>query len=209
VSIRLLIADDHPVVRAGLTQLLSGVPDFTIVGEAESGRQTCALIQELIPDVVLLDLRMPEGGGLFVLEELGRREQRARVLVLTTYEDPADFSRVMNAGARGYLLKDVPRAELCAAIRRVQAGEQVVSVGLEARAVGRVAAPSRREREVLNLVADGLSNREIARHLFISEATVKTHLGHLFDKLEARTRTEVVVAAHRSGWLDLGRNTRT
>ncbi len=203
--IRLLIADDHPIVRSGLSAMLSSEGDFLIIGAAENGSEACKLIASHEPDVALIDLRMPHGDGLFVLEYLKRKKPRTRGLVLTTYEDPSEFARAETLGARGYLLKDAPKEQLCHAIRQVHTGKRALAPRFQEQALPESAQPSPRELEVLGLLARGESNRTIARQLFISEATVKTHLLHLFDKLECSTRTEAVVEAIRRGWCSLKR----
>ncbi|MEU8712980.1 response regulator transcription factor [Streptomyces sp. NPDC048663] len=208
--ISLLIVDDHPVVRDGLRGMFAAAPGFTVLGEAPDGVAAVALAGELDPDVVLMDLRMPGGGGVDAIRELTRRGARAKVLVLTTYDTDSDTLPAIEAGATGYLLKDAPREELFTAVRAAAQGRTVLSPAVASRLVSAVRTPaapgneplSAREREVLALVARGTSNREIARELFISEATVKTHLTHLYGKLGVNDRAAAVATAYQRGILD-------
>ncbi|MET7350394.1 MULTISPECIES: response regulator [Streptomyces] len=206
--ITLLIVDDHPVVRDGLRGMFESAPGFTVLGEAANGVEAVALTASLDPDVVLMDLRMPGGNGVEAIAELTRRGARAKVLVLTTYDTDSDTLPAIEAGATGYLLKDAPREELFAAVRAAAQGRTVLSPAVASRLVSAVRAPastqdslSAREREVLALVAKGTSNREIARVLFISEATVKTHLTHLYAKLGVNDRAAAVAVAYDRGIL--------
>ncbi|MFI7387144.1 response regulator [Streptomyces sp. NPDC049813] len=202
--ITLLIVDDHPVVRDGLRGMFESAAGFTVLGEAANGVEGVARTAALDPDVVLMDLRMPGGNGVDAIKELTRRGARARVLVLTTYDTDSDTLPAIEAGATGYLLKDAPREELFTAVRAAAQGRTVLSPAVASRlvtAVRRPAAPadealSAREREVLVLVARGTSNKEIARELFISEATVKTHLTHLYGKLGVKDRAAAVAVAY-------------
>jgi DNA-binding NarL/FixJ family response regulator len=206
-AITVLIADDHPVVRDGLRGMFAASPEFAVVGEASSGPEAVVVTVALDPDVVLMDLRMPRGGGVEAIAELTARKVRSRVLVLTTYDTDADAFSAIEAGAIGYLLKDTPRDELFAAVRAVAEGRTVLSPVVASRLLSRVRAPaasrtlSAREREVLTLVAKGTSNRAIAQELFISEATVKTHLTHIFGKLEVADRAAAVATAYDRGIL--------
>lgn len=206
--ITLLIVDDHPVVRDGLRGMFESAPGFTVLGEAANGVEAVALTASLDPDVVLTDLRMPGGNGVEAIAELTRRGARAKVLVLTTYDTDSDTLPAIEAGATGYLLKDAPREELFTAVRAAAQGRTVLSPAVASRLVTAVRAPaptqdslSAREREVLALVAKGTSNREIARVLFISEATVKTHLTHLYAKLGVNDRAAAVAVAYDRGIL--------
>ena len=206
--IRILVADDHPVVRAGLATLLAGGGDFEVVGEASDGEEAVALAAALRPDVVLMDLRMPVMDGVTAIEELAKRGVPARVLVLTTYDTDADIVRAVEAGATGYLLKDAPREELFRAIRATAEGKPLLAPSVATKLMARVRAPaedalSDREVEVLRHVARGASNKEIAGQLWISEATVKTHLIHIFGKLGVADRTAAVTAALNRGILRL------
>lgn len=204
--ISLLIVDDHPVVRDGLRGMFESAPGFTVLGEASDGVEAVERAAALDPDVILMDLRMPGGGGVDAIRELTRRSARAEVLVLTTYDTDSDTLPAIEAGATGYLLKDAPRDELFTAVRAAAAGRTVLSPAVASRLVSAVRAPgseplSAREREVLALVAKGTSNREIARELFISEATVKTHLTHLYAKLGVKDRAAAVATAYQRGIL--------
>lgn len=199
--ISLLIVDDHPVVRDGLRGMFASAPGFRVLGEAANGVEALERAAALDPDVILMDLRMPGGGGVDAIRELSRRGARARVLVLTTYDTDSDTLPAIEAGATGYLLKDAPRDELFTAVRAAAEGRTVLSPAVASRLVSAVRTPasgplSGREREVLALVAKGSSNREIARELFISEATVKTHLTHLYAKLGVKDRAAAVAAAY-------------
>jgi DNA-binding NarL/FixJ family response regulator len=195
--IRLLIVDDHPVVRGGLIGLFAGDGEFEVIGEAGTGRQAVTLARALAPDVILMDLRMPELDGVAAIAQLAEAGVRSRVLVLTTYDTDSDVLSAIEAGATGYLLKDAPRDDLFGAVRATAEGRTVLSPDIAARLVSRVRAPgnhslSSRERDVLRLVAEGSSNREIAAALFISEATVKSHLTHIYGKLGAKDRAAAV-----------------
>ncbi len=202
--IRVLLADDHPVVRAGLAALLSAEPDLDVVGEADDGAQALALVASLSPDVILMDLRMPVMDGATATAGIAARPDPPRVLVLTTYDSDADILRAIEAGATGYLLKDTPRDQLVAAVRAAARGETVLAPPVAARLMERMRGGGTpdltpRELEVLTLVGRGLSNAEIGRELFIGEATVKTHLLHVFDKLGVDDRTRAVTIAIERG----------
>lgn len=207
--IRVLVADDHPIVRAGIVGLLSAAADIDVVGEAVDGLDAVRLAAELEPDLVLMDLRMPALDGAEATARIIDAHPTAKVLVLTTYETDEHILGAIEAGASGYLLKAAPEAEILAGVRSVVAGETVLAPSIAAKLVSRVrhdatsAAPSLspRELEVLRLVADGRSNPEIARTLFIGEATVKTHLLHAFEKLEVNDRTRAVTRAMELGLL--------
>jgi DNA-binding NarL/FixJ family response regulator len=205
--IKLLIVDDHPVVRDGLRGMLGGDPEFTVVGEAADGAEAVTLTENLGPDVVLMDLRMPGTDGVAAINRLRERGLPARVLVLTTYDTDSDVLPAIEAGATGYLLKDAPREELFRAVRAAARGEAVLSPSVATRLLGQVRAPaakeplSQRELEVLTLIARGRNNREAAAHLFISEATVKTHLLHIYQKLGVNDRAAAVAAAFERGLL--------
>jgi DNA-binding NarL/FixJ family response regulator len=207
-KIRIVIADDHPVVRAGLQDMLSSQPDFEIVGEASNGVEAVALVNHVQPDVVLMDLRMTVLDGAAATEEIRSRQAQTAVLILTSYESNADILRAIEAGAMGYLLKDAQREELFAAVRTVAQGKAVFAPTVATRLLHQVRKPSRealsaRELEVLTLVARGASNKEIARMIHLSEATVKSHLLHLFAKLGVSDRTAAVTAALERGLLHL------
>jgi DNA-binding NarL/FixJ family response regulator len=205
--IRLLIVDDHPIVRDGLRGVLDAEPDLDVVGEASDGATALAMVSHTQIDVVLMDLRMPGMGGVEAIAALRVVAPSVRVLVLTTYDTDRDVLPAIEAGATGYLLKDAAREELLRGVRAAHAGEPVLAPSVAGRLMGLVGAGSPapasgpalspRELDVLRLVAGGATNRAIARELFISEATVKTHLLHLFDKLEVRDRAAAVAAAYQ------------
>jgi DNA-binding NarL/FixJ family response regulator len=200
--VRLLIVDDHPVVRDGLRGMLAGRAEFEVLGEAADGAQAVRLAETLQPDLVLMDLRMPETDGVSATAQIKTRWPAIRVLVLTTYEADSDILRAIEAGATSYILKDAPREELFRAIRATAQGQSYLTPSVASRLMGQLrAAPgeqlSPREVEVLTWVAKGASNKEIARSLHISEATVKSHLLHIFAKLEVTDRTQAVTVAVR------------
>ena len=209
-QIRILIVDDHPVVREGLAGMLAGQPGFAVVGEAKDGAEALALDAQLLPDVLLMDLRMPGMDGVAAIEAIREKRPLANILVLTTYDSDADIVRAIEAGATGYLLKDTPREELFRAIRATAKGESVLATAVAARLMTRMRAPaeenlSAREIEVLQLVYKGASNREIGKSLHISTATVKTHLIHIYGKLGVDDRTSAVTVALERGILSLER----
>jgi DNA-binding NarL/FixJ family response regulator len=198
--VRLLVADDHPVVRNGLSSLFAAAPGFEVLGEAADGAEAVRMAQALHPDLILMDLRMPGMDGLTAITELARLGVTARVLVLTTYDNDAHVLPAIEAGATGYLLKDAPREELLRAARAAAKGETVLSPAVAARLVNRVRTPapqllSQRELEVLELVAAGNTNREVAARLFITEATVKSHLLNVYTKLGVSDRAAAVAEA--------------
>jgi DNA-binding NarL/FixJ family response regulator len=204
--IRLLIVDDHPVVRDGLRGMVAGEPDLEVVGEAGDGREALALAPRVRPDVALVDLRMPELDGVATIRALRERHPEVRVLVLTTFDSDRDVVSAIEAGATGYLLKDAPRAELFRAVRAAARGESVLAPAAASRLVGQLREPAApaltaRELQVLELVARGASNREAAARLHVSEATVKTHLVHAFGKLGVGDRTAAVTVALERGLL--------
>lgn len=207
-AIRIVIADDHPIVRSGLMGLLASQDDFEVVGEAANGRELVTTVQRTRPDVVLTDLRMPELDGVGAIREMCAAQPALRILVLTTYDTDADILRAVEAGATGYLLKETPREELFGAIRATALGKSVLSPTVASRLVGRARDPgekslSAREIEVLMLVAKGTSNKLIARALEIGETTVKTHLLHIFSKLGVDDRTAAVTTAVERGIIRL------
>jgi DNA-binding NarL/FixJ family response regulator len=204
--IRLLIVDDHPVVRDGLRGMFDGDPEFEVIGEAADGTEAVTTALAARPDVILMDLRMPGTDGVTAIRTLAERGCPARVLVLTTYDTDNDVLPAIEAGATGYLLKDAPREELYRAVRAAARGQATLSPSVATRLVGRIRQPAReplsaRELELLRLVAKGTTNREAARELFISEATVKTHLLHIFEKLGVNDRAAAVGEAYRRGLL--------
>jgi DNA-binding NarL/FixJ family response regulator len=207
--ISVLVVDDHPVVRSGLSGMLAVTEDISVVGEAGDGAEALALVESTRPDVVLMDLRMPRMDGVAATGAIVSGYPSTRVLVLTTYDTDTDILHAVEAGAAGYLLKDTPHAELLDGIRAAARGETVLAPPVAARLMSRLrtpaappaAQPSPRELEVLAAVARGLSNAEIGRELFIGEATVKTHLQRLFAKLDVDDRTRAVTVAIERGLL--------
>ncbi|MEN3615975.1 response regulator transcription factor [Plantactinospora sp. ZYX-F-223] len=204
--ISLLIVDDHPVVRDGLRGMFSADPRFEVLGEAGDGAEAIAAGEKLRPDVILMDLRMPGTDGVTAIRELASRGVPARVLVLTTYDTDSDVLPAIEAGATGYLLKDAPREELFRAVEAAARGQAVLSPAVATRLMGQIRQPateplSQRELEVLELIAQGSTNREAARQLFISEATVKTHLLHVYAKLGVNDRAAAVATAFSRGYL--------
>lgn len=209
--IRVLLVDDHPVVREGLRGMVNAEADFSVVGEAGSGDEAVVACLAHAPDVVLMDLRMPGGDGVTATGRILADRPETRVVVLTTYETDADILRAVEAGAAGYLLKDASRSELAHAIRAAAKGETVLAPSVAARLLTRLREPrattlSAREIEVLRLVAAGLTNADVGRELFIGEATVKTHLLRIFGKLGVSDRTAAVTTAIARGILPSGRD---
>jgi DNA-binding NarL/FixJ family response regulator len=207
-NIRLLVCDDHPVVRSGLRGMLCSQPDFEVVAEASSGLQAVALAHQYRPDVVLMDLRMPEMDGAAATAEIKSAHPEIQVLILTTYETDADILRAVEEGAAGFLLKDARQEALFDGIRQVAQGKAPLAPGVAARLMRRLRGTedeqlSGREIEILQLVARGLNNKDIARELLISESTVKAHMLHIFDKLGVTDRTAAVTTALRRGIIRL------
>lgn len=205
MSVRVMLVDDHPVVRAGLRMLLEA-SGIDVVAEAASGAEAIALARDLRPDLVLMDLQLGDGmDGVAATSALLALPTPPQVLIVTTYDTDADILRAVEAGAAGYLLKDAPAADLVDAVERAARGETVLAPAVADRLLARLRRPaprlSARETEVLTLVADGASNREVARALFLSEATVKSHLVHIFDKLDVDSRTAAVARAREVGLL--------
>jgi DNA-binding NarL/FixJ family response regulator len=207
--IRILIVDDHPVVRDGVKGLFAGDADFEVIGEASNGQEAIAKTEAFQPDVVLMDLHMPGIDGIAATEHIVEHIEGTQVLVVTTYDTASDVVPAIEAGAIGYVLKDTPREELRRAVRAAAAGESVLSPQVASQLLGQVRRPGRgplsdRELEILGLVAGGATNKAIARDLFISEATVKTHLLHAFEKLGVHHRAAAVAAAYERGLLSPG-----
>ncbi len=210
LPIRVLVVDDHPVVRTGVRGMLDSHANFDVVGEASDGEEAIAQVDVLEPDVVLMDLRMPGVDGAEATRRIRAAHPDVQVLVLTTYDTDDDIVRAVEAGAVGYLLKDSPREELFRGVHAASRGESLLAAAVVSRLMGRVRMPpgqalSPREIEVLMLVADGSPNKEIARTLYISETTVKTHLGHIFTKLGVDDRTAAVTVALDRGIIRLKR----
>jgi len=212
-AIRVLIADDHPVVREGLSAMLNKQPDIEVVGEAGNGREAMEKARELGPDIVLMDLRMPEVDGVEAMRQIAATNPEIRFIVLTTYDNDEYIFKGIEAGARAYLLKDSPREDLFKAIRAVHRGESLIQPAIAGKVLDRFAELSRqvqvpealsdREVEVLRLMADGAANKEIAAGLSISESTVKTHIQTIFQKLGVSDRTGAVTQAIRKGIIRL------
>jgi DNA-binding NarL/FixJ family response regulator len=203
--IRILIADDHPIVRDGLAGVTEEQNDMVVVGQAGTGLEALALYREHRPDVTLMDLRMPETSGVETILSIRREFPAARVIILTTYDGDEDIFRGLQAGAKAYLLKDVSRHVLLETIRAVHAGQTPVSAEVGAKLADRITYEpmSGRELEVLRLMVKGLSNQEIAEALFITESTVKFHITHILSKLNAGDRTQAVIIALRRGLASL------
>lgn len=203
--IRVLVADDHPIVRGGIVALLDAAGDIEVVGEASDGLEVVSMAAELTPDVILMDLRMPGLDGDAATARILAASPLARVVILTTYESDASILTAIEAGASGYLLKAAPQEEILAGVRSVARGEVALAPAIAAMLVTRVSKPvvtlSPRETEVLTLVAQGDSNPTIAKKLFLGEATVKTHLLHVFEKLGVGDRTRAVTRAMELGLL--------
>lgn len=202
--IRLLVVDDHPVVRDGIVGMVASEPGIDVVGEASDGAEAVALARVLAPDVVLMDLRMPGTDGVTAIREFARLGIRSRVVVLTTFDSDSDVLPAIEAGATGYLLKDAPRDDLLRAIRSAADGDAVLAPSVASRLMGRVRASealSPRELEVLALVADGATNRAVGARLHLSEATVKTHLLSVYAKLGVGDRAAAVAEGFRRGLL--------
>jgi DNA-binding NarL/FixJ family response regulator len=212
-QIRIFIADDHPVVREGLTAMISGEDDFEVVGEATNGLEAVDKSLKIKPDVVLMDLRMPGLDGVEAIRQIAATDPSIKFIILTTFSDDEGIFRGIEVGARAYLLKDAPREELFKAIRAVYKGESLIQPVVASKVLDRFAELSRqsqspetlteREVEVLNLVAKGSANKEIAASLNISNSTVKTHIASIFQKLGANDRTEAVTQAIRKGIIRL------
>jgi DNA-binding NarL/FixJ family response regulator len=208
--LRLLIAEDHPLFRKGLRALLATVPDFALVGEAETGREAVALALALQPDVVLMDLQMPDGSGIEATREILAAAPATGILVVTLFEDDDSVFAALRAGARGYVLKDADEEELIGAIRAVAAGQAIFGPAVAGRVLAFFAAPRReppplfptlteREREVLGLLAQGKNNAAIAQTLFLSTKTVANHASNIFAKLQVADRAEAIVRAREAG----------
>lgn len=212
-GIRVLIVDDHPVVREGIGSMLKKETDFKVVGEASNGLEAVEKARELSPDVVLMDLRMPEMDGVEAISTIKAEKPDIKFIILTTYSDDEYIFKGIAAGARAYLLKDAPRDELFKAIRMVSRGESLIQPVVASRVLDKLAELSRktpagdtlsdREIEVLRLMAGGQSNKDIADHLSITQSTVKTHITSIFQKLNVTTRTEAVTNALKKGIIQL------
>lgn len=204
-KIRVILADDHPVVRDGLANMVNQQPDMQVVAEAGDGEQAIAMYAAHQPDVMVLDLRMPKRDGVEVVQQVLDTYPKARLLIMTTYDGDEDIFRSLSTGAKGYLLKDAPRQEILTAIRAVSQDQPYTSSTIATKALQRMAKPSltQRELDVLQLLAQGRSNKDIARRLEITEGTAKTHVKAILTKLDAISRTEAVAVAHRRGLVHL------
>ena len=204
-KIRVILADDHPVVRDGLAAIVNQQKDMTVVAEAGDGAEAITLYEEHRPDVMVLDLRMPRRDGVSVVEEVLEKHPKACLLIMTTYDGDEDIFRSLSKGAKGYMLKDAPRQEILSAIRAVAADQSYTSGAIAAKALKRLARPSltQRELDVLQQIAEGRSNKDIGRRLQITEGTAKTHVKAILTKLDAISRTEAVAVAHKRGLIRL------
>jgi DNA-binding NarL/FixJ family response regulator len=217
MSIRVLIVDDDPLLRAGLKMMLAGAPDIRVVGEAGDGGGVLGLIDRLVPDVVLMDIRMPGTDGLTATEAVRRRPNAPEVIILTTFDADEHVLRALRAGAAGFVLKDTPPAEIVDSVRRVAAGQPVLSPTVTRRLITRVAASGTdqrktkainrlaelndREREIAVAVGEGKSNAEISATLYLSVPTVKTHVSRILTKLDLNNRVQIALLVHDAGLL--------
>jgi DNA-binding NarL/FixJ family response regulator len=211
VSIRVLVADDQSMIRAGFRRLLADEPDIDVVAEAENGLEAVEKVARFTPEVVLMDIRMPQLDGIEATRRILAADPAARILILTTFDLDEYVYEALRAGASGFVLKDDPAEQLIAAVRTVAAGDALLSPAVTRRVIQRFTrlpdpTPPKaldeltgREREIFRLIANGLSNAEIGRELFISETTVKTHVTHVFQKLDVRDRVQAVVLAYQTG----------
>jgi two-component system NarL family response regulator len=204
-QIRIVIADDHPVVREGLGALVSSQQDMKIVSEAANGRQAVQQFLLHCPDVLLLDLRMPEMNGMETIQAILEKAPNAKIIVLSTYDGDEDVYRALQAGAKAYLLKDSPRAQLLESIRGVYSGQLSIPSAIGAKLAASMRTPklTKRERDITRLLVDGKSNKEIGATLGVTEGTVKVHTGHIFKKLGAAGRTEAIRIALERGIVHL------
>jgi two-component system NarL family response regulator len=200
--IRVMIADDHPVVRNGLAWILNSQKDIKVVAEAANGEEACELYDRFTPDVVMLDLRMPKKDGLQVIAELmSHGLHRPRIIVMTTYESEEDIRQALSAGAKGYLVKEASRQQIREAVRKVAAGQSLFPIEVTSKLAESMGHPklSERELQVLQYMANGRSNKEIGQIFFISESTVKSHVRSVLFKLDAIGRTEAIAIAIKRG----------
>ncbi len=204
-KISVILADDHPVVRDGLANMVNQQPDMQVVAEAGDGDEAIAQYEKHNPDVMVLDLRMPKRDGVAVVEHVLAAHPKARLLIMTTYDGDEDIFRSLSQGAKGYILKDAPRQEILSAIRAVSQDQPYTSSSIATKALQRMAKPNltQREMDVLQQLAQGRSNKDIARRLEITEGTAKTHVKAILTKLDAISRTEAVAVAHRRGLVHL------
>jgi len=202
---RVLLVDDHALLRTGVANIINQEPDLRVVAEAGDGDEAIALYEQHHPDVMVLDLRMPKRDGVAVVQRVLEVHPKACLLIMTTYDGDEDIFQCLSQGAKGYLLKDAPRQEILSAIRAVSEDRPYTSSSVAAKALQRMAKPSltQRELDVLQLVAQGRSNKDIARRLAITEGTAKTHVKAILTKLDAISRTEAVAVAHKRGMIRL------
>ena len=205
-QIRILVADDHPIVREGLLAILALEEDLKVVGQAHDGEEACRLYNQLLPDVLLLDLRMPKMDGLEVVAKLMSQRPRPRIIVLTNSAKAEDLRRALTAGARGYLLKGAEPDQVCNTIREVSTGKSSLPHDVAAKLADSMAQPmlSQRELQILRQMALGKSNKEIGQVLYISEYTVKNHVKSILKKLNAIGRTEAIAIASERGLVNIG-----
>ncbi len=204
-NIRVLIVDDHSIVRQGLATIINRDPEMTVIAQAEDGQQAIDCFRECQPDVTLMDLRMPQIGGVEAITAICAEFKLARIMVLTTYDGDEDIYRGLHAGAKGYLLKDAKPNELLSAIRMIHSGQQYIPPSVGAKLVQRLSNPelSERELDVLRLMAQGMSNLDISTALSIGESTVKSHVNRILSKLGVNDRTQAVIVAVRRGIVSL------
>jgi DNA-binding NarL/FixJ family response regulator len=210
-QLRVLIADDHPIFRHGLQALLAGTPDLAVVGEAQTGDEAVELAASLQPDLILMDVQMPGRNGIDATRQILAANPRIRVLMVTMFEDDASIFTAMRAGARGYLLKDAEKTDILRAIRAIGNGEAIFGPAVASRLIDYFAAPrptvasnefpelTDREREILDLIAQGLGNQEIARRLVLSHSTVRNYVSNIFTKLQVADRAHAIVRARQAG----------
>ncbi|KAB8318233.1 response regulator transcription factor [Tolypothrix campylonemoides VB511288] len=205
MNIRVLIVDDHSIVRQGLATIINRDPEMTVIAQAEDGQQAIDCFREYQPDVTLMDLRMPQMGGVEAITAICAEFKPARIMVLTTYDGDEDIYRGLQAGAKGYLLKDAKPNELLSAIRTLHSGQQYIPPSVGAKLVQRLSNPelSERELEVLRLMAQGMSNLEIGTALTIGESTVKSHVNRILSKMSVNDRTQAVIVAVKRGIVSL------
>ncbi|MBD2471508.1 response regulator transcription factor [Nostoc sp. FACHB-145] len=205
ITIRVLIVDDHAIVRKGLATIINRDPEMTVIAQAEDGQQVIEAFREYQPDVTLMDLRMPKMGGVEAIMAICAEFKQARIAVLTTYDGDEDIYRGLQAGAQGYLLKDAKPAELLNAIRAIHNGQKYIPPEVGAKLLQRMSNPelSERELEVLRLMAEGMSNQEIGTALTIGESTVKSHVNRILSKLGVSDRTQAVIIAIKRGIVNL------
>ena len=205
IRIRISSVDDHPLLREGIAALVNNQPDMSLIGQAATGSEAIQLFKELRPDVTLLDLRLPDMSGIDTLIAIRCEFPEARIIMLTTFEGDVEILRALQAGARGYLLKNMPPAELLDVIRQVHAGKKRIPPEIASQLAEHLSDETLTEREVqvLRAVANGNKNRDIAKKLFVSEETVKVHTKHIMDKLGAADRTQAVTIAVRRGIIQL------